>query len=93
MTTYWSILEKMKGSSLRLTKIDDEIYEHFKSTFPELDPSGTIDEDQMKSKEGKEKWRQFMTQYEKKIDDYNFGTMLRSSPKTEYTEEDTIFGT
>ena len=28
MATYWSILEKVKGSSLRLTKIDDEIYEH-----------------------------------------------------------------
>lgn len=46
----------------------------------------------MKSKAGKEKWRAFMMEYEKKVDDYNFGTMLRNSPKVEYEEESTIFG-
>ena len=92
MSTYWSILEKMKGSKLRLTKIDDEIYEHFKKEFPEFNPQVTINEDEMKSKEGKEKWRNFMMAYEKKVDDYNFGTMLRSNPKFEYGEKETIFG-
>ncbi|CAL8576814.1 MAG: hypothetical protein LQ349_007519 [Xanthoria aureola] len=91
MTTYWAILEKMKGSQLRLTKMDDEIYEHFKKDFPELDPAETINEDTMKSKEGKERWRNFMMAYEKKIDDYNFGTMLRANPKFEYGEKETIF--
>ncbi|KAK3178130.1 hypothetical protein OEA41_000263 [Lepraria neglecta] len=91
MTTYWAILEKMKGSNLRLTKMDDEIYEHFKKEFPEFDPKETIDEDKMKSKEGKEKWRNFMMTYEKTVDDYNFGTMLRSNPKFEYGERETIF--
>lgn len=92
MATYWSILEKMRGSLLRLTRIDDEILEDFKTTFPEFDPSATVDEDAMKSKQGKEKWRNFMMKYEKKIDDYNFGTMLRSNPKFEYGEKETIFG-
>ncbi|TKA77578.1 hypothetical protein B0A49_02832 [Cryomyces minteri] len=91
MTTYWAILEKVRGSKLRLTKLDDEIYEHFKKEFPDFDPTVTIDEDQMKSKEGKEKWRNFMMPYEKKVDDYNFGTMLRSNPKFEYGEKETIF--
>ncbi|KAL8826728.1 MAG: hypothetical protein Q9170_007292 [Blastenia crenularia] len=91
MTTYWAILEKMKGSQLRLTKIDDEIHEHFQKAFPEFDPTETIDENQMKSKEGKERWREFMMTYEKKIDDYNFGTMLRANPKYEYGEKETIF--
>ncbi|KAL8886850.1 MAG: hypothetical protein Q9215_005499 [Flavoplaca cf. flavocitrina] len=91
MTTYWAILEKMKGSQLRLTKIDDEILEHFKKDFPEFDPKETINEDTMKSKEGKERWRNFMMAYEKKIDDYNFGTMLRANPKFEYGEKETIF--
>ncbi|KAL9581111.1 MAG: hypothetical protein Q9212_004095 [Teloschistes hypoglaucus] len=91
MTTYWAILEKMKGSQLRLTKMDDEICEHFKTDFPEFDPTETIDEDKMKSKEGKERWRNFMMTYEKKIDDYNFGTMLRSNPRYEYGEKETIF--
>lgn len=92
MTTYWSILEKVKGSALRLTKIDDEILDHLKRDFPEFDPAETIDEDKMKSKEGKERWRNFMMAYEKKVDDYNFGTMLRSNPKWEYGEKETIFG-
>jgi len=30
--------------------------------------------------------------YEKKIDAYNFGTILRISPKVEYEEKTTIFG-
>lgn len=92
MTTYWSILEKIPGSKLRLTKMDDEILEHLKKDFPEFDPAETIDEDKMKSKEGKARWRAFMMEYEKKIEDYNFGTMLRASPKFEYGEKETIFG-
>lgn len=92
MQTYWSILERVKGSSLRLTKFDDEIYEHLKRDFPDFDPAETIDEDKMKSKEGKEKWRNFMMAYEKKVNDYNFGTMLRANPKWEYGKDETIFG-
>lgn len=92
MATYWSILEKMPGSKLRLTKLDDEILEHFKKDFPEINVEETIDENKMKSKEGKERWRNFMMQYEKRVEDYNFGTMLRASPKFEYGEQETIFG-
>lgn len=91
MSTYWSILEKVPGSKLRLTKIDDEIYEHFQKDFPDFDAKATIIEDEMKSKTGKERWRNFSMAYEKKVDDYNFGTMLRASPATEYGEEETIF--
>lgn len=92
MSTYWSILEKMPGSKLRLTKMDDEIYENFKKEFPDFDPKATINEDEMKSKEGKEKWRNFVNQYDKKIDDFNYGTMLRANPAWEYGEKETIFG-
>ncbi|KAK7913933.1 hypothetical protein PG985_011636 [Apiospora marii] len=91
MGTYWSILEKIKGSQLRLTKMDNEILEHLEKDFPEFDPAEPIDEDKMKSKEGKERWRNFMMAYEKKIDDYNFGTMVRADPKTDYTQEGSIF--
>ena len=92
MSTYWSILEKIPGSKLRLTKFDDEIYDHFKKDFPDFDATATISEDDMKSKEGKEHWRNFISAYEKKIEDFNFGTMLRANPKFEYGEKETIFG-
>ncbi|KAJ9265585.1 hypothetical protein DTO195F2_1624 [Paecilomyces variotii] len=91
LMTYWSILEKVRGSQLRLTKMDDEIYEHLKKEFPDFDPAATINEDDMKSKEGKEKWRNFMNQYEKKVADFNFGTILRANPKFEYEQDTTIF--
>ena len=90
--TYWGLLESRRGSTLQLTKLDDEILEDMKSTFPELDPAEPIDEEKMKNKEGKEKWRNFMIKYEKTVSDYNFGTMLRISPKFEYGEKETIFG-
>ncbi|KAF1349871.1 putative polysaccharide biosynthesis protein [Delphinella strobiligena] len=91
MSTYWSILEKVPGSKLRLTKIDDDIYEHFKKDFPDFDPKATINEDEMKSKAGKERWRNFSMVYENTVDDYNFGTMLRANPAWEYGEKETIF--
>ncbi|KAI1810787.1 putative polysaccharide biosynthesis protein [Poronia punctata] len=91
LETYWAILQKVKGSSLRLTQMDDDILEHLKTEFPEFDPSETIDEDKLKSKTGKERWRKFMMAYEKKIKDYNFGTMLRTHPKFEYDQDTTIF--
>ncbi|GAQ08037.1 alpha-factor-transporting ATPase [Aspergillus lentulus] len=91
LMTYWAILEKVRGSQLRLTKMDDDIYEHFKREFPDFDPAAPINEDSMKSKEGKEKWRKFINEYEKKISDYNFGTILRVSPGVEYDQDTTIF--
>lgn len=92
MSTYWAILEKIPGSKLRLTKYDDEIYKHFKEEFPDFDLKATINEDDMKSKAGKERWRNFVNTYEKQIDDFNFGTMLRTRADCEYDQDKTIFG-
>lgn len=91
MSTYWAILEKIPGSKLRLTKMDDEILEHFNKEFPDFDLKATINEDDMKSKQGKERWRNFINAYEKKVEDFNFGTMLRANPAWEYGEKETIF--
>jgi hypothetical protein len=93
MMTYWSILEKMPGSKLRLTRMDDEILAHLRADFPDFDPAATVDENEVKSPAGKERWRKFVMVYEKgekKVEDYNFGTMLRKSAKTEYGEKETM---
>jgi hypothetical protein len=92
MSTYWSILETIKGSDLKLTKMDDEILAHLKADFPDFNPATPINEDEMKSKDGKDRWRKFMMKYEKLVDDYNFGTMMRIDPKTEYGKDETMFG-
>ncbi|ANB11769.1 hypothetical protein AWJ20_4591 [Sugiyamaella lignohabitans] len=92
--TYWNLLEKVPASSLRLTKIDDEIYEHLLKDFPEFENTEyglIINEDEMKSVTGKARWRKFMNTYENTVDDFNFGTLLRTNSKGEYSEENTIF--
>ena len=92
MSTYWAILEKMRGSQLRLTKLDDDIYDHLQKDFPDFKPTDKIDEDDMKSKTGKERWRKFMMAYEKTVADFNFGTLLRKDAGDEYGQDETIFG-
>jgi len=96
--TYWNLLEKVHPRQLRLTKIDDEIYEHVMSAFPELgensyDKLVKLDEDWMKSPGGKERWRKFIESYEKKVTDYNFGSLVRTDARKEYGEANTIFAT
>ncbi|KAI0922806.1 hypothetical protein AcW1_002631 [Taiwanofungus camphoratus] len=96
--TYWNILEKVSPRNLRLTKLDDEIFEHAKSEFPELFENDyeklvTLDEDWMKSASGKDRWRNFIQSYEKKVKDYNFGSLIRTDARKEYMELNTIFVT
>ncbi|CAK5278311.1 unnamed protein product [Mycena citricolor] len=96
--TYWNLLEKVAPRDLKLTKLDDEIFEHTMKTFPELAENGhakliQLDEDWMKSASGKERWREFIESYRKKIKDYNFGSLIRTNAKEEYGEKNTIFVT
>lgn len=48
-------------------RLDDEIFEDFSKTFPHyvenLDSLAKLDEDQVKSNEGKDQWRDFMGRY------------------------------
>jgi len=96
--TYWNLLEKIPPSSLKLTRYDDEIFEHMLRDFPEFaaEPHAgltKLDEDWMKSKEGKERWRSFINAYETKITDYNFGSLIRTDATKEYSETNTVFVT
>ncbi|CAE6337949.1 unnamed protein product [Rhizoctonia solani] len=94
--TYWQLLEAVPPVALKLTKMDDEIYNDFIEQFPEYkqDPSKIeiIDEDELKSKDNKPRWHKFMTAYDKKIQDYTFGSLLRRNAKDDYTEQNTMFG-
>lgn len=62
--TYWNLLEKIPPKTLKLTRYDDEIFEHALRVFPELAEEeyrklNKIDEDWMKSADGKQRWREF----------------------------------
>ncbi|KAK5780688.1 ribosome-associated Tef1p biogenesis chaperone CHP1 PWA37_003339 [Arxiozyma heterogenica] len=92
--TYWNLLTKVKGSKLRLTKHDDEIYNTFMQHFPEykdIERLRKFSEEELKSKTGKERWRKYIALFEKTIEDYNFGTLLRTDASDEYGQHTTIF--
>ncbi|KAF8153297.1 polysaccharide biosynthesis-domain-containing protein [Crassisporium funariophilum] len=96
--TYWNLLEKVDPKDLKLTKLDDEIFEHTMKTFPELadapyDKLIKIDEEWLKSEDGKKRWRDFIESYKEKVKDYNFGSLIRTNALDEYGEANTIFVT
>ncbi|KAJ7048396.1 DUF757-domain-containing protein [Mycena amicta] len=93
--TYWNLIEKVAPSELKLTKIDDEIYEDTLATFPELAENDharliQIDEDWMKEPRGQGALARL---HRAKVKDYNFGSLIRTDAKQEYGEKNTIFVT
>lgn len=77
---------------LRLTPIDDLIYKAFREEFPNLDVT-VIDENELKSKKEKEKWRPFCERFKTLIEDYSFGTLLRANAEDDYSETNTMLVT
>lgn len=65
--------------------------------FPELvenpERIKALDEDIMKDANGKERWRKFIAAYEKRVDDYNFGSLIRTDAAGEYSQVNSIFVT
>jgi len=62
--TYWNLIEMISPKTLKLTKYDDEIFEHTLKAFPELSDDEhanliKINEEWMKSEDGKRRWREF----------------------------------
>ncbi|CAO3695540.1 unnamed protein product [Umbelopsis ramanniana] len=89
--TYFKLISSIDGSKLRLTGIDDEIYADFTETFPEIDVQH-LDEQHFKTEAAKAKWRDWINKYEKRVNEYNFGSLLRIDPRDDYTEQNTMFG-
>lgn len=98
---YLKLLKEVVPSSLRLTKyfafflcrIDSELYIDFRKHFPDMEIKCMTLDSINGSELTKEKWRNFIIQYENILAHYNFGTLLRLDALGEYTEENTCFGT
>lgn len=87
--TYQKLLTAIKPrSKLRLTKIDDEIYQSFRAKFPNLKIE-IINEDQLKSAASKSLWRDWLMQYKERdeIKDFHFGTLMRADCRKGYEME------
>uniref|UniRef100_A0A0A9YVK1 UPF0368 protein Cxorf26 n=1 Tax=Lygus hesperus TaxID=30085 RepID=A0A0A9YVK1_LYGHE len=89
---YFNILCSVDPKVLRLTKHDDSIYTTFREDFPDLDVK-LIDEDSMKSVEGKQKWRAFCEKFKETVEDFSFGTLLRANVEGDYSEKNSILTT
>lgn len=79
----------MDPKILRLTKLDDQIYKHFREVFAEMNVV-SVTEDQLKSAEAKECWRPFCEAYKESVDDYNYATLIRLDSSKEYSEANSI---
>jgi len=91
--TYFSLVCAVADSKkLRLTRLDDEIYTHFRSCFGNFNIK-LLNEDEMKSKEGKAQWREFCEVYKEHMDDYNTGSLLRIDADEGLSEKNTMFAT
>ncbi|ODO07934.1 hypothetical protein I350_03516 [Cryptococcus amylolentus CBS 6273] len=96
LEAYEKILQTLPPKLIKFTPIDDEIYENLLEVFPEFkfeENLRTLNEDEMKSRQGKERWRNFIMPYEKKVTDYNFGTLVRARSDELYTETNSILVT
>ncbi|NXS30787.1 PBDC1 protein, partial [Pomatostomus ruficeps] len=85
------LISSVDPKFLRLTKVDDRIYEEFRRTFRDLRVD-VLDPEELKSEPAKAKWRPFCLSFEGVVEDFNYGTLLRLDSRREYTEENTIFG-
>jgi len=89
---YFNILCSVDPKILRLTPEDDLIYKLFREEFPKLDISVII-ESELKSTKEKAKWRPFCERFKNIVEDYSYGTLLRSDASNDYREENTMLVT
>ncbi|MEE6522935.1 hypothetical protein FKM82_021584 [Ascaphus truei] len=89
---YFNLISSVDPHRLKLTQIDDMIYSSFREEFPQL-RIDQLDPEALKSQSAKEKWRPFCMRFEKLVEDFNYGTLLRLDCSLEYMEENTIFST
>lgn len=72
--------------------MDKIVYTIFREEFPTLDIK-VINEDDMKSPTGKIKWRLFCERFKDALEDYNFGTLLRTNCNGDYTQDNSMLVT
>jgi hypothetical protein len=87
--TYFNLLCSVDPKELRLTGHDDQIYSRFRELFPDL-KIDILDENQIKSNEGKASWRIYCEEFQELVDDYNYGTLIRTDAKGEYASENSF---
>lgn len=89
MKIHFNLIRSIDPTILKLTPKDDEIYKEFRKQFPDL-PIAQVSEESIKSPSAKEEWRKFCNEFEKKVEDFNYATLLRLDSGDDYNEKNTI---
>jgi hypothetical protein len=58
--TYFKLISSIDASRLKLTKIDDEIYSDFRTSFPDMDVNELKEMEDFKTEAAKAKWRDWI---------------------------------
>jgi len=86
---HFNLLLSVNPGELKLTPFDDQIYQAFREEFPNTRVD-VLNEEEMKSDAGKEKWRNFAERFNK-LDDYSFGTLMRTDASKEFSPDNSMF--
>ncbi|XP_053688382.1 protein PBDC1 [Sabethes cyaneus] len=79
---YFNLLCSVDPRQLHLTPYDNEIYDEFRRQFPDMNVA-VVNENELKSTEGKTKWRTYMEKFNR-LEDYSYGTLLRADASEEF---------
>jgi hypothetical protein len=90
--TYFKLISTTNPKTLKLTKIDDELYKEFRGIWPNLDLRN-LSEDELKTQDAKAKWREFIKKYQDQVNDFNFGTLVRNASNRDYDQDNCFFVT
>lgn len=83
---YMKIIKTVDPAKIKLTNVDDIIYRQWKRLFKDV-RIDVLQDDDFKTEDAKNKWRPFCEKFKGKIEDYNFGTLIRRDCSEEYSEE------
>ncbi|KAM6996510.1 protein PBDC1 isoform 2-T2 [Passerculus sandwichensis] len=69
---YFNLISSVEPKFLKLTQVDERIYEEFRRTFRNLRVD-VLDPEELKSEAAKEKWRPFCLSFEGLVEDFSYG--------------------
>lgn len=80
----------MDPRDLKLTPFDDIIYKTFREDFGDMSVGVLDEEKDFKSESAKTRWRKFIEKFNK-LEDFNYGTLLRADASKECGPDNSIF--
>ncbi|ESO11639.1 hypothetical protein HELRODRAFT_71674, partial [Helobdella robusta] len=87
--TYFNILISVDPTKLKLCKLDNELYSKFRGKFKDLKIDKIVEND-IKSEEAKQQWREFCEEFNSQVADWNMATLLRLDSSLDVSEHNTI---